>query len=491
MGESAQEPGQSGVPELKGDARRAVEHRGSHLQIIASAGAGKTEVVSQRVVDLFADGVPPRAIVAFTFTERAAEALKGRVEKRVRARLGDTFVDGLNSFFCGTIHSYCFRVLQEHVPQYETYDVLDDHRFAAFLARECTRLGLKDLSGTQWRSIRAFATNVQVVENELIGIDQLEDPFREIYERYLSSLEAYRLLTYGQIISRTVSELGSPATYERVHGPLRHLIVDEYQDVNPAQEELVRLLAQPPVELCVVGDDDQSIYQWRGSTVANIVTFRDRYPNVSSFEIKENRRSLPGIIDVGNAFGATIDGRLPKVMEKVREGKGDEVVCWSAPTEADQAERIAQAIKRAVKEKGYRYRDVAVLVRGSVSYQCLVDAFLSTGVPIAPAGRTLLFQRPEAQVLGETLAWLVDHDWRPESYGRGTQPQLNDLLGRFSVLFDLAVEDQRKVESFLQGWKEEVVSPTGPADLVGMLYKLIELFGAREWDFEDATAITR
>lgn len=111
-------------------------------------------------------------------------------------------------------------------------------------------------------------------------MEQLEDPFREVYEAYLAALREHRFLTYGQIISRCVADLDVPAIFVEVHKPLRHLIVDEYQDINPAQEELIRRLARSPVHLCVVGDDQQSIYQWRGSNVDNILTFADRYPDV-------------------------------------------------------------------------------------------------------------------------------------------------------------------------------------------------------------------
>lgn len=481
----------TGVPELKGEARRAVFHRGSHVQIIASAGSGKTEVVSQRIVELFAERVPPEAVVAFTFTERAAESLKSRVERRIGPKLGPAFIDQLNGFFCGTIHSYCFRLLQLHVPRYETYDVLDDHRLAAFLAREDSRFSLRSLEKTQWKSIHAFITNVQVVENELLEVDQLEDPFREVYERYLSSLESYRLLTYGQIISRAVTELRDPAVFAKVHGPLRHLIVDEYQDVNPAQEALIELLTQPGVELCVVGDDDQSIYQWRGSTVQNIVTFPDRYKLVASFTIEENRRSRPGIVDAANGFGDTIDGRLPKTMQAVRDGSGDEVVCWSAPTEAEQADRIAHAIRRAVDERGYRYRDIAVLVRGKTSYPSLLRAFVEHGIPVAPAGRTLLFATAEAQLLGETLAWLVDHDWRSQSYGWGTQPEIDQLIDRYKELFGLTTKRARTVRAYLEAWKAEIDAATKRADLVGNYYELLAALGATEWDLNDPTVISR
>src|SRR3954453_4687575 len=124
------------APNLTGEALAAVQHRGSHLQIIASAGSGKTEVISQRVVDLLAEGVDPEAIVAFTFTEKAAESLKARIQKRAAARLGDEILGRLAPMYVGTIHAYCFRLLQSYVPRYEAFAVLDENRLAAFLARE-------------------------------------------------------------------------------------------------------------------------------------------------------------------------------------------------------------------------------------------------------------------------------------------------------------------------------------------------------------------
>lgn len=127
---------ETGAPRLTGDALQAVLHRGSHLQIIASAGSGKTEVVAQRVADLLADGEAPAGIIAFTFTERAASELKARISARVVERLGAEALDRLGAAFVGTIHAYCFRLLQQHVPRYETYDVLDEKRLTAFLTRE-------------------------------------------------------------------------------------------------------------------------------------------------------------------------------------------------------------------------------------------------------------------------------------------------------------------------------------------------------------------
>src|SRR3954451_13057151 len=137
----------------------------------------------------------------------------------------------------------------------------------------------------------------------------MPDPFGSVLQDYYATLDRYRLLTYGQQIVRAVKELERPKLAAKLHGTLRHLIVDEYQDVNPAQEQLIELLTGPSVELCVVGDDQQAVYQWRGSDVRNIVKFSTRYDNVATFEITTNRRSRPGIIATANTFAESILGR--------------------------------------------------------------------------------------------------------------------------------------------------------------------------------------
>ena len=161
------------------------------------------------------------------------------------------------------------------------------------MCREEPALHLRDLTGRVFTSIKAFLENLEVVENELIPLPELGDPFKAMAQKFYQLLEEFRLLTYGQLISRAVAELGKPGVAVNVHAALRHLIVDEYQDVSPAQERLIRLLTGPQVELCLAGDDDQAIYQWRGSDVRNIVKFTDRHPGVRTFTITVNRRTPP------------------------------------------------------------------------------------------------------------------------------------------------------------------------------------------------------
>lgn len=463
------------------------------MQIIAAAGSGKTEVVSQRVADLIADRLPPDAIVAFTFTERAAAELKQRIADRVEGRLGRDALDGLNGVFVGTIHAYCFRLLQQHVPRYETYDVLDDNQLTAFLAREGRRLGVRELDANErlFASITSFLRSVDVVENELLDPETMPDPFGSVLHSYYETLERYRLLTYGQQIVRAVRELERPELVERVHGTLRHLVVDEYQDVNPAQERLIRLLTGPSVELCVVGDDQQAIYQWRGSNVSNIVTFAERYSPVTTFAITTNRRSRPQIIETANKFGQSIPERIDKEMKPYRPVAGTEaeVVMWTAEAELDEAGWVA-ALALDLLDRGVEPRDIGVLVRSRASYARLVEQFSTFGIPVQPGGRSGLFNQREAQVVGKAIAWLTDTEWRePFQYGAAITDAA--LLDEFVHVFSLDGPARNRVARFLQAWKAAAPRTDRTANLVGELYELLAELDVKAWELSDHLAVNR
>lgn len=480
------------VPELEGDALAAARYRGGHLQIIASAGAGKTEVVAQRVARLISEGAEPSSIVAFTFTERAAASLKSRIDRRAVARCGEEVLDRIGSMFVGTIHSYCLRLLQQFVPRFEVYDVLDDHRLTAFLSREAYRLGVSDLDSRLYDAIANFASTVQVVENELIALERLRPPFQGVYARYCQALHDARLLTYGQFIVHAVHALGEARVRAAVHDSLRHLVVDEYQDINPAQEALIQRMAAGGAHLCVVGDDQQSIFQWRGSTVANIVTFSARYSGVATFRIETNRRSRPAIVAAANSFAESIQERIAKRMAPRRPAARNEVVCWQAETRSDEALLIAQAIRRAHDIHGYRYRDIAVLCRLKASFPPLLDAFANEGVPVQPGGRTALFDQPEADLFGRTICWLVGYDWRTSRYAWQTEPVTDQaLLDGYRAVYDLTADQLDAVRTHLGGWRRSVEDESGPANLVRDFYELLAALRVEDWPLEDPLVINR
>ena len=483
------------APVLTGPALDAVEHRGGHLQIIAAAGSGKTEVVSQRVVSLLADGVPARGIVAFTFTERAAAELRDRVAARVEERLGRAVLDQLGGLFIGTIHGYCFRLLQERVARYETFDVLDENQLNAFIAREATQLGVKALdpkgNDRRFASIDAFLTGLDVLENELIDPADVPEPFSSVYATYLELLERYRLLSFGQQIVRAVRELEKPGVQTAVHTELRHLIVDEYQDVNPAQERLIRLMTGPDTDLCVVGDDDQAIYQWRGSDVANIVGFTARYPAVTTFSIGTNRRSRPEIIESANQFAQSIPGRLAKQMlpDRAPSIGGPAVATWAVDLELTEAGYIAAAILD-LNMRGLPFRDMAVLVRSRSAYAKLIDEFATFDIPVQPGGRTGLFDQPEARVLGRTLVWLSGTDWR-EGYGESEPVADLDLVAEYFDAFDLEPTSRRKLLNTLHRWRQAAHDDDVKADLVRDFYTVLEVLDVKKWDLDDPVQANR
>jgi DNA helicase-2/ATP-dependent DNA helicase PcrA len=465
------------------------------MQILASAGAGKTEVVAQRVASLLVDGVRPEQIVAFTFTERAAASLRERIVDRAVHAVGPEARDGLGRLFVGTIHAYAFQLLHTHVPRYETFDVLDTNRLTAFVSREARLLDVRSLDptgrGRLFESIKRFLADLDVFENELIPLEKLDNPLRSVAERFYDQLDRYRLLTYGQQIAQAVHQLEQPDVRASVLANLRHLIVDEYQDINPAQERLIELLTGEGVELCVVGDDDQAIYQWRGSDVRNIVTFDQRYPNVARFHLATNWRSRPTVIDTANDFATTIPGRLPKTMTPHRPAARPEVTLWSQGTERDEARSIADAIARLHRD-GVAYRDIAILVRSRTAVPAILEALDEQGVPARPSGRTLLFERPEARTLGQTYCWLAGVDWRDAGYNQGSVTIARSML-RQAYRHTFALSDARLAQVFalLDSWRDRVRDEGRPVDLVGDFYELLATLRARDWDHTDHAVVNR
>ena len=472
----------TGLLTLSPSQQAVVDLRGSDLQVIACAGSGKTESISRRVAALIAEGAEPASIVAFTFTERAADALKDRIIHRVAERMGNGFRDRLGPMFVGTIHAYCFRILQDHVPQYGNYDVLDEHRHAGFLSREYQRLGLSRLKAKHWAPIRDFMRTVDVISNERIPASALDGtPIGECYRAYRQSLDRYHFLTFGLQIACALDALERPETFNRVHAPLRYLLVDEYQDINPAQERLIALLSAPPVQLTVVGDDDQSIYQWRGSDVRNILTFRQRRTSCATVELDTNRRSRPEIVSKANAFVQSIPERLSKQMKAVRDPGPNEVVDWLAETDDGEVERIADAIV-GLRELGYRYRDLAVLFRSvRTSAPPLIEALRRRNIPYAAGGRTGLFLQPEVAFVAEIYAWFVDGDWRDEPFGEFRAANLDRIVQGLNRMFGNG-DQIPDLQAYLQDWRAFVLRGHRPINLVGDYYRLLRVLGVHRTD---------
>lgn len=475
---------------------RVVESRGRHVQVIACAGSGKTESVSRRVASLIAEGVKSHEIVAFTFTERAAAELKERISRRVADAAGEAAVGTLAQMYVGTIHGYCLRILQDHVAKFGNFDVVDEHRHAAMLLRFKKDIGYAELAlGTRnswdWEAALAFATAVDVVSNECIERDALEGtPFGTVYERYLDVMDRLHVLTYGRIIQEAVSALRDPEVKRRIVGDLKHLIVDEYQDINPSQDRLIELMSSLGACVCVVGDDDQAIYQWRGSKVAYIREFQNRYAGAEQIVLKENRRSLAPIVQAASALAETIPDRLSKHMEHTRTSDVAAMVSMCHESADDEAAAIAQSIA-ALHAAGVAYGDMAILFRSvSTSAGPITQALHDQGIPFSCGGRSGLFKQPEVRGLMKAHLWLVGADW----WNADTRSVVKldpsavaaDLCSTYSPAIDAA-----EVESLLEDWKKLVSTSRTAANLIEDLYVFLRHLGVDGWDTSDPSRVAQ
>jgi len=275
--------------------RAAIEEIDQNLQIIACAGSGKTQVISKRVVEILrrgrAAGIKPENIVAFTFTDKAAAELKDRIATLVRRGIGE--VPGMAEMYVGTIHGYCLHLLQTHLFEYLKYSVLTDVQTRLLVSRNSKKSGLSDveiISGpSAGQKLKRGRQDVGVFL-EALNIVREDDAalppgLRDALDRYEELLDAHRQLDYSRIMVDALTALYDDAPdrlrlQQELGRKLKYLIVDEYQDVNPLQEGLIYRLHELGANVCVVGDDDQTIYQWRGSAIRNILGFAERYPDV-------------------------------------------------------------------------------------------------------------------------------------------------------------------------------------------------------------------
>lgn len=411
--------------------RRAVEHDGRNLQLIACAGSGKTEVVARRVVHLLTPGRPgtlePRNIVAFTFTDKAAAELKERIVTRTREALGE--IHGMADLFVGTIHAFCLDLLRAEAPKYLKYEVLNEVQQALFVDRHSRKSGLTASTDLQGRRLKRYIDTNHYVNALAILREADLDESKLDGCSVAAALDGYRGLLrersyfdYSSILEAAVESLTNDEDLRRrLAERLRYVIVDEYQDVNPIQEAIVWSLHDLGARVCVVGDDDQTIYQWRGSDVANILTFSDRYPGVDRIRLDDNFRSSEGIVRTARAFIEQNEERLDKAMTPAGQQaaeKGD-VVALAFDTPEQEAEHIAATAQllRGVAfldgdaERGLAWSDMAILLRSVKRNGAPITAALdAAGIPYVVTGMTDLFQAKEAHAARQLFYFMAGRD---------------------------------------------------------------------------------
>ena len=406
------------------------------LLIVACAGSGKTQVISQRIVEILRrTDVQPRNIVAFTFTEKAAAELKERVTNLVTEAFGN--VIGLAELFIGTMHGYALDALQTHVAETFKYSVLDDVQTRLLIDRHSRASGLTTTDAVvngQARRLRRYVNSRLYMQvTNILREDDIDTSL--LPAELVGNLNAYRDLLhrlhyfdYTELLRTVVDLLADDpddpmagALVRHVRDHVQYVVVDEYQDTNPVQEELIEKLCRFGANLCVVGDDDQTIYQWRGSAVSNILTFVERRSGVKRVTLDDNFRSSRGIVALGQAIAEQNAGeRLDKNMVAAghqRFDRGDMLALTFG--DADQEARwICDRIGRLRgmpfhdeadgEARGLSWLDFAVLFR-SVSKDAgpLVEEMKRREIPYVIKGLTRLFDAPEVQACVQCFQYVM------------------------------------------------------------------------------------
>lgn len=409
--------------------QKAIEHAGRNLQLIACAGSGKTEVVARRVVHLLtpgrSDSLVPRNIVAFTFTEKAAAELKERIITRAKQALGE--VTGLAEMFVGTIHAFCLELLKSEAPEYLRYEMLNEVQQGLFVNRHSRQSGLTtstDLSGAalrRYRDTKHYIAALSILREADLEHANLDGcSVADGLESYRQLLDERSYLDYSSILEAAAGALTKDdGLRARFSERVKYVIVDEYQDVNPVQEAIVWSLHDLGARICVVGDDDQTIYQWRGGDVDNILTFDKRYPAVDQVRIEENFRSSDGIVETARQFIEQNDTRLAKVMKPTgtQAHEPGDIVALSFATVEDEAQYIAataQALRGVAftedeVQRGLSWSDMAVLLRSvKANAEPITAALEAAGIPFVVTGMTNLFGTDEAEAARQLFYFMAN-----------------------------------------------------------------------------------
>lgn len=398
--------------------REAIEFREGNLQLIACAGSGKTEVVARHIARLLTsveaggEGLQPHNIIAFTFTEKAAAELRQRTIERCSEAM--PALVGMAEMYIGTIHGFCLELLRSEVPRFLKYDVLNDIQQTLFVDRASARCGLTATSTLQGRPLKRYVdTRVYIEALGLLREAETDDAIMggtgiaEGLENYTAALHEKGYLDYSAILQEAVSAvISDTGVRARLSERLGVVIVDEYQDVNPIQERLIRELHALGAFVRVVGDDDQTIYQWRGSDARNILAFEERY-GARAIRLEDNFRSSPGITDVARLVIEKNPVRLSKSMRsaEMQEYETGDIAALQLDSPDDEADYIARTcrsllgamIRDGDGERAISWSDMAVLVRMTNMAEPIRAALEAAGIPSVSVGIGSLFDTAEGE----------------------------------------------------------------------------------------------
>ena len=363
--------------------------------VLAGAGSGKTTVLVNRIAYMISQKhIRPWNILAITFTNKAAREMKDRIERL----LGDTAKD----MWIGTFHSVCVRILRSCIDLlgYSRDFVIYDTADTKTVMKECLRELDIDEKSFPVRNVLSIISNAK---NDLMDAATFENVYKsdyrmsiiaKIYYRYQTKLRKNNAVDFDDIILNTVKILSeNPDVLSKYQDKFQYILVDEYQDTNNSQYLLINLLAQANRNLCVVGDDDQSIYKFRGANIGNILNFEDDYSDVQKITLDQNYRSTQNILDAANSVISNNKGRMGKSLW-TSNGDGNKVFVYTGTNEYDEARYIARQIKKHFDEQG-SFSDCAILYRTNAQSRVIEEMLMRESVPYKVLSGLRFYDRKE------------------------------------------------------------------------------------------------
>lgn len=393
---------------LNKEQKEAVLHTEGPLLLLAGAGSGKTRVLTHRVAYLIDEmGVNPWNILAITFTNKAAQEMRERVDQIAGF--------GADQVWVATFHATCMRILRRHIDRlgYDTnFTIYDTDDQKSVIKQVCKRLNID----TKMYKERTLLSEISSAKDELVDVREFEvksvgdykkSVIAKVYREYQETLKKSNALDFDDIIVKTVELFKScPEVLYNYQDRFKYIMVDEYQDTNTAQFELIRLLADGYRNLCVVGDDDQSIYKFRGANIRNILDYEKVYPDAKVIKLEQNYRSTQNILDAANAVIRNNRGRKEKALW-TEKGSGSRVHFRQFDNAYEEAEYIADDIADKVKNDGIAYADCAVLYRTNAQSRLLEERMVVEGIPYHVVGGVNFYARQEIR---DILAYLKTID---------------------------------------------------------------------------------
>lgn len=394
-------------PSLNAQQRQAVEHSEGPLLLLAGAGSGKTKTLTHRIAHLVADrGVGTERILAVTFTNKAAKEMRSRLAELLGA-------DADNRSFMpwmGTFHGICVRMLRydgEHIGVPRNFVILDDADRLSLIRQAMKRVGISEKSFTP----RGIGSMISSAKNDLVGPNEYastaylpqQQAASDVYPIYETLRKDSGALDFDDLIAETVRLLESATALRQVwQQRFQHILIDEYQDTNAAQYRLIKLLVSEPANICVVGDDWQSIYSWRGADFTNILNFERDFPGATIIKLEQNYRSTKSILDAAHQVISKNQQRSEKALW-TEAGAGEPVQILHVASEVHEGEAVVMRVKSKVDIRARRYSDHAVLYRTNAQSRAVEEACIRYGVPYRIVGGTRFYDRKEIK---DILAYL-------------------------------------------------------------------------------------